>query len=56
MKVVRIVVRLIRLQSAAGIASVRIFDFDDVSAEPSERLGTGRACFKLGEINNFDAL
>ena len=43
-------------ERAAGIAAAGVFQLDHVGAEPGERLGAGRSCFELGEIEDLHPL
>ncbi len=43
-------------ERAPGLAGLRIFDFDNLRAEPGQRFGAGRAGFELGQVENADAL
>jgi len=47
LEIIRIIVRLIGPQAAAGIAPVRVLDFHHVGAKPGEGLGAGRAGLEL---------
>jgi hypothetical protein len=40
----------------SGLAAFRVFDLDDLGAEPSERLGAGRPGLELREIENPHSL
>ena len=55
-EIIRIIVRFIGLQAAAGIAHFRILDFHHVRAQPGERFRTGGAGLELSEIDHLDAL
>src|SRR4051794_37479191 len=52
MEIPRIVVRLARPQSTAGIAPSRVLDLDHLGAEPGKRFGAGRPCLELREIDD----
>ena len=41
-------------QEAAGFAIARVFHFDDLGAEPGERLGAGRTGLELAQVQNTD--
>ena len=42
-------------QETARLAVARVFNFDDLGAEPGERLGAGRAGLELRQVENADA-
>ena len=42
-------------QETARLAALRVFDLDDLGAEPGERLGAGRAGLELRQVENADA-
>src|SRR6185437_6681176 len=42
-------------QEAARFAALRVFQLDDLGAEPGERLGAGGAGLELAHIENTDA-
>ena len=56
MEIIRVVIRFVRLQPAAGIAPVRVLDLHHFGAEPGKRFGAGGAGLELGEIDNLDSL
>ena len=42
-------------QGTTGFAALRIFDLDDLGAEPGERLGAGGPGLELAQVQNADA-
>src|SRR5499427_7150248 len=54
-EVVAVRILPIRRRAASLLSADRVFDLDDLGAEPGERLGDGGARLELREINHLDA-
>ena len=51
-------IRLVRIggrDAPPGIAALRVFDFDDLGAEPGQGFGAGRSRLELGQIDDPNA-